>query len=426
MDLNQTYDVAVIGGGPGGVCAALAASGYGMNVLLVERYGFLGGMATAGLVNPFMAYSTAGKKLCSETFDQILQCLALENALDAEGCVFDDEVLKSVLDKMVLGQGIDLLLHTVFLDAQTSGDRIDSVRVYNKSGISRINARIFIDATGDGDLAASAGVPFEVGRPDDNACQPMTLCFKVAGVDPGLDALTLRDALSSILLEAKENGEVNQPREDVLVFETLEKGIFHFNTTRVIGKSGICGFDLTNAEVEGRRQAFEIFRLFKERFPGFSGASLIKTAAQIGVRETRRIRGLYVISGEDVLEGRKFHDGIARSCYPIDIHNPVGSGTVLRHLKDGEYYEISYRSIVPCRVENLLIGSRCISSTHEAHSSLRVMPVVAGIGEAAGVAASVAVSDEVLPADIDGEVLKEMILSEIPENLTLKEKRALF
>ena len=184
--------------------------------------------------------------------------------------------------------------------------------------------------------------------------------------------------------------------------------------------------DLTNAEVEGRRQAFEIFRLFKERFPGFSGASLIKTAAQIGVRETRRIRGLYVISGEDVLEGRKFHDGIARSCYPIDIHNPVGSGTVLRHLKDGEYYEISYRSIVPCRVENLLIGSRCISSTHEAHSSLRVMPVVAGIGEAAGVAASVAVSDEVLPADIDGEVLKEMILSEIPENLTLKEKRALF
>ena len=134
MDLNQTYDVAVIGGGPGGVCAALAASGYGMNVLLVERYGFLGGMATAGLVNPFMAYSTAGKKLCSETFDQILQCLALENALDAEGCVFDDEVLKSVLDKMVLGQGIDLLLHTVFLDAQTSGDRIDSVRVYKSQG----------------------------------------------------------------------------------------------------------------------------------------------------------------------------------------------------------------------------------------------------------------------------------------------------
>ncbi len=419
MDFDGTYDVAVIGGGPGGVCAALAAAKNGMKVLLAERYGFLGGMATAGLVNPFMACSTAGKRLSSEIFDQILLSLALENALDDEGFVFDDEVLKTVLDRMVLEQKIDLLLHTTFLEAQTDGARIESVTLYNKSGIIKIRAGIYIDATGDGDLAASAGVPFEIGRPGDNACQPMTLCFKVAGVDSSLNALQLRDALTPILLEAKMRGDVDQPREDVLVFETLQKGVFHFNTTRVTGKSGICGFDLTKAEVEGRRQVFEVFRLFKDRFPGFSGASLIKTAAQIGVRETRRISGQYVISGEDVLEGRKFHDAIARSCYPIDIHNPVGSGTVLKHLKEGDYYEIPYRSIVPCRVENLLTGSRCISSTHEAHSSLRIMPVVAAIGEAAGTAASIAVNDEVLPADIDGAVLKEMLLEEIPERSNL-------
>jgi hypothetical protein len=172
--------------------------------------------------------------------------------------------------------------------------------------------------------------------------------------------------------------------------------------------------DMTAAELEGRRQTAVLLDLFRRRSPRFKDAYLIKTAAQIGVRESRRVMGLYTIDVDDVLEAAKFDDGIARSRYPVDIHSPTGEGTVIQRLPPGEFYEVPYRCLVPREVDNLLIGSRCISSTHEAHSSLRVMPVVAGIGEAAGVAAAWAVRQGIPPRAIDGVKLKEAILGESP------------
>jgi hypothetical protein len=410
--MQDKYDVVIVGGGPGGVCAAVGAAKEGVSVLLVERYGFLGGMATAGLVNPFMSYRVGGRKLTSAVFNELLDRLESAGALSAGGQVFDDEGMKIVLDRMMQDHGVDLLLHSTFVDVEMEGQRIAHVRTVGKSGGRDVAGTIFVDSTGDGDLAAQAGAPFEIGRSLDGLCQPMTLCFRIGGVagKPGLREL--RQELTEIYLAAKEAGEIDCPRENVLIFATMVPHIFHFNTTRVIERDATDTLDMTAAELEGRRQTAELLALFKRRSPRFKDAYLVKMAAQIGVRESRRVMGAYVLTVDEVVEAGKFADGIARSNYPVDIHSPTGEGTVIRRLPPGEFYEVPYRCLVPQNVDNLVIGSRCISATHEAHSSLRVMPVVAGIGEAAGVAAAWAAREGISPREIDGARLKARVLGE--------------
>ena len=408
----QRHDVIVVGGGPGGVCAAVGAAREGASVLLVERYGFLGGMATAGLVNPFMPYTLQGRRLTSAVFNELLERLQAAGALSAEGMVFDDEGMKVVLDRMILDHGVDLLLHSLFVGVEMDGRRIVSVQTAGKSGRIDLTGTVFVDSTGDGDLAVQAGAPVEKGRATDGLCQPMTLCFRIGGVagEPGVRQL--RQELTEIFLAAREAGEIDLPREDVLIFATMVPHVFHFNTTRVIQRDGTDTLDLTAAELEGRRQVTGLFRLFRQRSPRFRDAYVIKTAAQIGVRESRRVMGEYTLTVHDVLEAIKFADGIACSNYPVDIHNPTGEGTLIRRVPAGEYYEVPYRCLVPRNVDNLLIGSRCVSATHEAHSSLRVMPVVAGIGEAAGVAAAWAAREGIAPREVDGAGLKAVVLGD--------------
>lgn len=273
-----------------------------------------------------------------------------------------------------------------------------------------MKAKCFVDATGDGELAARAGAKVEVGRKKDGACQPMTLCFRVGGVSGGKDSWRLADQLNKIFWAAKKAGQIDQPRENILVFPTLVKGVFHFNSTRILGKSAVDASQFSDAEREGRRQVDELFRLFKAKSPRFKNAYLAKVACQIGVRESRRVMGEYLLSEKDVLGLRKFPDGIARANYMIDIHNPKGEGTVLKKLPEDDYYEIPYRCLVPKGMDNLLVGSRCISATHEAHSSLRIMPVVACLGEAAGAAAARVAAAGVAARDVDGEELKREIL----------------
>jgi hypothetical protein len=403
------YDVVVVGGGPGGVCAAVGAAKEGASVLLVERYGFLGGMATAGLVNPFMGYKVGGRRLTSAVFDELLHRLEQRGALASGGQIFDDEEMKIVLDRMMQDHGVDLLLHSVFIDVDMDGQRISRVQTVGKSGRTDLVGEMYVDSTGDGDLAALAGAPIEMGRSQDGLCQPMTLCFRIGGVTGEPNVRDLRKELTAIYLQAKASGEIDMPREDILIFATMVPHIFHFNTTRVIQRDATDTLDMTTAELEGRRQTAELLDLFRRHSPRFKDAYLVKMAAQIGVRESRRVIGDYVLTVDDVLEAVKFEDGIARSRYPVDIHSPTGEGTVIQHLPPGEFYEVPYRCLVPKNVDNLLIGSRCISSTHEAHSSLRVMPVVAGIGEAAGIAAAWASREAISPREVDGIKLKSAV-----------------
>jgi len=407
---EKKFDVVVVGGGPGGVCAAAAAARSGSRVLLIERYGFLGGMATAGLVNPFMPYRMRNRILASRVFLELITRLERAGALARDRRIFDDEIMKEVLDQMMARHGVEVLLHSLLTGVQRKGKRIESVTTHGKSGKMTIRGRAFVDSTGDGDLAFMAGEETETGRAQDGKCQPMTLCFRVGGIRGSLNSFKLGDELTPSYLRAKKRGEVRNPREDVLIFGTMVPHVYHFNTTRIINLPGTDTVALTRAEIEGRRQVMEMVRFFRKRSPRFRDAYLIKMACQIGIRETRRVMGGYVLSGEDVLRGAKFPDGIARSNYPLDIHNPAGTGTIIKGVPKGDYYEVPFRCLVPRRTENLLIGSRCISSTHEAHSSFRVMPVVAGIGEAAGAAAAQMASRGIPNHRVDGTALKRKIL----------------
>jgi len=412
--MKESYDVVVIGGGPGGCAAAAGAAAEGADVLLVEAAGCLGGMATSGLVNPFMPYTLEGRSLANPFFNELIDRLEAAGALDETRKVFDDEMMKYVLDRMMAERGVDVLLHARYVSSGMEAGRIRTVTIAAKEGLVRVGGKVFVDSSGDGDLAAFSGARVETGREEDGLCQPMTLCFRIGGIDVTDPLWTgsirgIREKLTEVFLEAKAAGRITCPREDVLVFKTLVPGVLHFNTTRVVGKSGLVSRDLTEAEVEGRRQAVELYRLFKERVPAFRNSFLLKTAASIGVRETRRVMGSYVLGEEDVVNARKHPDGVARSNYPIDIHNPTGEGTVLKAVPSGDYYEIPYRCLVPEGVDNLLVGSRCVSATHAGHSSLRVMPVVASLGEAAGRAAAWSAARGIPPAAIDTAALREKL-----------------
>ncbi len=408
----REYDVAVVGGGPGGVPAAVASARRGARTALFERYGYLGGMATAGLVNPYMGYWAGKKPIIRGIFAEMLDELRRRGGLGEDGQTFDEEILKGVLDRLVLEAGVEVFFHCTFGGCRADGGRIESAQFASKGGMFEARAAVFVDAAGDGDVAAAGGAQVEIGRAADGLCQPMTLCFRVAGIDGqafGRSHARTIAALNEAYLAAKEAGTVENPREDVLVFKTLRDGVLHFNTTRVTGKSPVSPEELSEAEFEGRRQAYELVELFRAKVRGFENAYISKMGALIGVRESRRVMGGYVLTVEDVLGARKFDDAIACSRYPIDIHNPAGTGTVIREVPEGDWYEIPYRALVPSGVENLVMASRSISATHEAHSSLRVMPVVAAIGEAAGAAAAMSANAGRKPSEVDAAELRKSL-----------------
>ncbi len=412
VPVSLQAEVAVIGGGPAGLCAAVAAAEEGADTLLIERYGFLGGMATAGLINPFMPYYTGGEQIIKGLFERVIDKLDEaggwshrqdEWAWDA----FDPEIMKLVCQQMCEEVGVRLRLHTIVTAAMAGNGQVHRAILASKSGLEAVEADIFIDATGDGDLAAWAGAEHEQGRPEDGLCQPMSLMFRMAGVDE--KRIPPRDEINRLYDEAKTRGEINNPRENVLFFYTTRRGEIHFNTTRVVKLDGTDADDLTQAELEGRRQVAQMAAFLKAHVAGFEQAYLAATGVQIGVRESRRIMGEYVLTGEDVLRARKFPDGIARGCYPIDIHNPAGTGTVIKELPPGETYDIPYRCLCPREFDNLLVTGRPISADHQAHSSLRVMPIAAAIGEAAGVAAALAVQQHQPVNDIDVAQLRQRL-----------------
>jgi len=407
--MARSYDVVICGGGLTGVAAAMGAARIKVSTLLIEQYGFLGGMATNGLVHPFMSYHAGGEQIIHGVFQNILDRLTEKKAL-RDGYIFDSEIMKLILDEMVLESKVDLLLHTFIVDAKTKENTLLGVYVENKSGREEIRGKVIIDATGDGDVAARAGAPFEKGREKDGLMQPMTLNFRMGNVDRS--KMPSRKAINEIYVHAKEKGEISNPTKNVLWFNTLRDKVVHFNTTRIIKKDSTNADDLTDAEIEGRKQVWEMVNFLKNHIPGFENSYLLMMAPQIGPRESRRIIGEYIITEKDILKPRKFDDVIARGSYGIDIHNPAGAGTVLKHLEPGTSYDIPYRSLIPLKINKLLIAGRCISSTHEAQSAIRIMPICTAIGHAAGVAAAMAARRDTVPrelsiADLQRELLKQ-------------------
>ena len=398
--MKTKYDVLVAGGGWSGTCAAIAAARQGMDVLLVERWNCLGGAAAGNLVSPFMNYWTTmpgtqeKKMLCNGIFREILAQLRALGGMGEGDNYFDEEILKLVLNRMVTEVGVQLLYNTVISGVDKAEGRIRSITCATKSGPLTFEADYFIDATGDAELSMLAGVPFRLGRPADNLCQPMTLCFRMGGVDKEQYWVHKRE-INPLYKQFQKEGKIKNLREDVLIFENMNEGVLHFNTTRIVRRNPTDPFDVTAAEIEAREQVFEIQKFLKENIPGFEHCRVLSTAMQIGARESRMIEGEYTLTEQDMKALTRFPDAIATGDYDIDIHNPEGSGTSHYYFQPGEWYTIPYRSLIPKGFANLLVTGRCISSTHEAQASYRIMPIVATLGEAAGTAISLACQAQV-------------------------------
>ena len=405
----KKYNLVVVGGGFAGVAAAIAAARRGLSVLLLDKSNCLGGAASNCLVQPFMFFATIEngkrKELCGGIFREIGNELKKDNKFQTRGndTLFHDEYLKLLLNRMVLEAGVELLFHANAIETERIGNKITAVTVADKSQKHKIFADYFIDATGDANLAYMSGCPFRLGRDEDSLCQPMTLCFRLANVD---DDKMNRSEINKLYKEKKKAGEIKNPRENVLIFNTLMKGVVHFNTTRIVKLNPTDIFDVTRAEIEAREQMYEIFNFLKDNFSCFKDAEIVSSAPEIGIRESRMIDGEYILTGEDLKKLTKFPDAIAIGNYDMDIHNPEGAGTSHYFFKDGEYYTIPYRCLVPKDMENMLVAGRCISVDHYAQSSIRIMPIVCCIGEAAGTAAAEAYESGSGVSEIDIEKLR--------------------
>jgi hypothetical protein len=438
----REYDVLVVGGGNAGCAAAIAAARTGARVLLAERYGFLGGTATASMVGPWMTFHSGEERIVGGIAQEIVERLVvlggspghLHDASDYVPTItpFDPEIHKALLFDMMRESGVALLLHAWFLDASVAEGRVASSRFATVGGMRTIAARRTIDATADAYVAASAGVPTQQGDARGRV-QPASLMFRLSHVDLNLlshyvrqrpeqmrsslkthertaDALTAVAGLYELWDAARARGAVSVPRELVSFFATPYADEVTVNMTRVVDVDPLDPDDLTRAEVEARAQVMQLFAFFRSDVPGFANARIAATATQIGVRESRRILGEYTLTAEDVLNARTFDDAVARSAYPIDIHNPSGSGTTTHRLPAGASYEIPYRCLVPIGVDDLLVAGRCISTTHEALASTRLTPTVMTLGQAAGTAAALSAAVGVTPRALDPDPLRARLI----------------
>lgn len=424
LPLKHTAGVIVVGGGPGGIGAAVSAARGGADVLLVEHYGFLGGMASAGEVNPFMPNHHDGKSLDTGIFEEWLDRMAQYGGRLGESRVFDPGAARLAAEDLCVEAGVRLLYHHRVAHVQTQGRKITGIVLHSKSGLTAAKAKQYIDSTGDGDLAALAGNEFKFGSEDTGFAQPMTMCFKlklsesarptdVTGGDLFQNMMKDQyDLIQEVYAKAKEDGRIDCPRENVLMFRGVDRDVVHFNTTRVIKHNATDGDALSEAEVLARRQIRQLVDVLRSEVPAFKDCQLYSIAPQIGIRESRRIMGRAFVTVQDYMDGCTYPDGIARVTYPIDIHNPNGTGTVLLHFPKEAWMEVPFGCLLAKDIDNLGIGARCISVDHAVHSAVRVMPPVVSLGQAIGTAAAMAVKSGKDLCDVDGILVKEELIKQ--------------
>jgi len=432
-------DVIVVGGGPAGIVAAIAAGRQGVKTVLAERYGFVGGMSTAAMVYPWMTFhADSGEQviqgIAQEIVDRLIERGGSPGHLrDTVGFVrtltpYHPEIYQVVALEMLREAGVQLFLHSFVDEVDAVDGTIRAVRITTKSGKIELTGRVFVDASGDADVAYLSGTETLKGRDGDLQAQPMTMKFRMRGVDleeikaymianpdnfykktpiAELPNLPLT-GVSGFYSQWKSSG-VPINRDQVLFFTGPADDEVLINCTRVQGLDGTNVEDLTRAEEEGRKQVLMMAEFLKRDVPGFSRASVSSVGTQIGIRETRRIVGRYSLTKEDVIEGRKFEDAIARSGYPIDIHDPSGKGVTASWIAGDGTYDIPYRCLVPKTTRNLLAAGRCISTTHEALATTRLTPSCMATGQAAGTAAALAVLANVPPGDVDIPQLRDAL-----------------
>lgn len=402
-------DVAVVGAGPAGIAAAVAAARTGAKTLLVEKHGCLGGMLTVGGVQNIRTYNDEVHQVVggvgAEFAERIIAAGGAQYTLTNYTCVRQDpEITKFVAQEMVLESGASVLLHTMLVGAVTDGGTIKGLIVENKSGRSAILAKTVIDATGDGDAIALAGAEFTKADP----LQPMTLTFIFGGVKGWPTAKT--DETKAIMQQAVNDDTYPLVRHGCALFPMRHEGYIYGNATHAPGDCTDAA-SLTAAEIEGRRQVMKLLAWMKANCPQYRDAFLVATGAQIGLRESRQLVGLYALTGEDVLGARDFPDAIARGSYGVDIHvyGRKSGGETMPRLPVGKSYGIPWRILVPKRVDGLLAAGRCVSATREGQGSVRVMALCMATGHAAGTAAALAAQRGVAVRKLDVANLQALL-----------------
>lgn len=442
-------DVLVVGGGPGGVCAAIAAARLGVRVMILDSGNCLGGMATKGLIGPFMTcYDRYGEEqIIKGLFGEIVDRL-VENgwAIDPAKVrwqtpysawikaghdhvtPFEPEGLKYLLDVMVAEAGVKVLYHAFCLDVVKKGNNISKVTVVTKEGLKEISSKIVIDATGDGDVAFKAGVPCDLGNPErDGAIQPTSLFFRIGHVDSAaLEADVQKHlpefrrvnnvsyrALHWNVAEAEANGEWDLARKSVNLFKSVKDDEWVINCSRVRNINPTESESLTSGEIEGRRQVQGLMHFFRKYVAGCKDAVLLCSASTLGIRESRHPHGHYILKAEDLISGITPEDSIALASNSVDVHGGGDSpSSSVYTVINAKWYGIPYRSLVPLGVDNLLLAGRDLSATSDAAGAVRVMPPAMAMGQAAGVAAALSVSKGVAPANLDFSDIKDALLKQ--------------
>jgi hypothetical protein len=404
IPVHSEVDVLVAGGGPAGFAAAVSAARAGARTLLVERFGVLGGMWTAALVNPYFDVTGKGG-LNDELRGRLLERKAWGGL---RNITYDPAEMTLQLDDLVTESGAQVLLYALATRPLVENNQVKGAVVETKSGPLAILAKVTIDCTGDADLAARAGAPFQQGRPADGLMQPMTMMFRISGLRadyPEHHTTLWYRALREIVGE--ENLLKGVPFKNPALVRLPQPGEAMIQWTHVRGVSGIDADELTRATLEGRQQVKRAMEFLRQAKHELGDIRLVALPVAIGVRETRRITGGYTLSLEDLKAGRRFDDGICLVRFPIDIHEPGDTSQTVGYIM--KPYHIPFRCLVPQNVENLLVAGRPISGTYEAHASYRVTGNCVAMGEAAGLAAALAVQRKVTPRQVPGKEVADML-----------------
>lgn len=423
LPVVAAVDVAVCGGGPAGLMAAVAAARNGAKTLLIERYGFLGGMATAGLVGPISKFNCQGQAIVGGIPGEFMATLADHGGailgLPSGNVPFDAEVYKLQAQRLARDAGVSLLLHSYVsscLHAPDNPGRLTHVLVENKSGRCAVAARLFVDCTGDADVAARAGFAFDLGDGADAPLQPMSLFFRLAGADTdNMERLLMAQdgtryyhkELHDAMEAARQAGLLpNFGGPWVVHGSAMRHGEVSVNTTRFSGNA-VDAASLTKAECQVREDMHAIIDFMRQHLPQLADAYLAESAPQIGIRETRRIRGLYTLTTDDVLSHRSFDDNVAFGAHPIDVHSAKDSSQTAVFLT--EPYGIPYRTMAPQGAHNLLVAGRSISASREAFATIRVQAQCMALGQAAGTAAALSSAGDIPASELDGASLRQLL-----------------
>lgn len=418
IPVTYTVDVLVLGGGPAGVAAAISAARQGVDTLLIEQMGEVGGIATEGLMSHWTGNTKGG------IYEEILDRSAdLPDSPDKDfngspRQIINPEKLKTVLLEMLDEADCRFLLYTVASAPIVEDGKLKGVIIENKSGRQAVMAKVIIDSTGDGDIAARAGAEYCLGRETDGAMQPASLMFKIGGVDysKAVFPSKFEDYIQIPAGEIQSLGKSHLPfpAGHVLLYRSSLPGIVTCNMTNCIEVDGTKAEDLAKATLECRRQLKPILDFLHEFVPGYENCFLLSSAALIGVRETRHFKGIESITEQDIRDSRVFPDwAVTFASFNFDVHNMTGNGLDATGAQDAfapTFYTIPYGCLVPKKLNGLLLAGRNISGTHMAHANYRVMPICANMGQAAGIAAALCAKDGIEPRDLDVAELQKILL----------------